>query len=259
LVNTRHVAGAAIFTAFVFAVTFSFAATTSTGGYFDVGEIMVYITALVMGPYVGAFAGGVGSMLSDALLAPQFAVGTLVIKGAEGFIVGYLGQRFQGSQAERHHRLIGVILAVLVASTVVAAGTIAFPDISLLIGQQGFTPVASSPDIVLSFSFWLVLGALVLAATLLISKKIGPRFAWVSLAIILGGAEMVVGYFLYETQVLQLGLASPSAEVPVNALQAIAGLLIAPPVAARVQGAFGKQLRSTEVEAGKGALRGGSS
>jgi uncharacterized membrane protein len=241
MVKTRNIAGAAIFTAFVFAVTFSFAATTSTGGYFDVGEIMVYITALVMGPYVGAFAGGVGSMLSDALLAPQFAIGTLVIKGAEGFIVGYLSQRFPQILAEKHHRLIAVILGVTVAATVIVSGTVSFPDVSFLLGQQGFTPTATSPDIALSWVIWLVLGGLAFATTVLVSMRIGPRFTWISMAILLGGAEMVIGYFLYETRVLQLGLVSPSAEIPVNALQAIAGLLIAPPVAARVQGAFRKQ------------------
>ena len=121
-VNTREVAGATIFTAFVFAVTFSFAATTSTGGYFDVGEIMVYISALVMGPYVGAFAGGVGSALSDALLAPQFAPGTLVIKGAEGFIVGYLGRRgfnkLPDSVQRRMWAVLGTIVPLLVAARV---------------------------------------------------------------------------------------------------------------------------------------------
>jgi len=218
---------------------------------------MVYVTALVMGPYVGAFAGGVGSMLSDALLAPQFAIGTLVIKGAEGFIVGYLGQRLPQGQAERHQRMIGVILGILVAVTVVVAGEISFPDVALLVGQQGFTPVATSPDVALSFTLWLIIGAIAFAATLFASSRIGPRFAWIALAIIIGGAEMVVGYFLYETQVLQLGLASPSAEIPVNALQAVAGLLVAPPVAARVQGAFRKQPGASR-RAGEGGALGGS-
>ncbi|MDG7008705.1 MAG: ECF transporter S component [Nitrososphaerota archaeon] len=240
MVNTREVAAAAIFTAFVFAVTFSFAATTSTGGYFDVGEIMVYIAALVMGPYVGAFAGGVGSALSDALLAPQFAPGTLVIKAAEGFIVGYLGRRGWGGLPPGIQKRMGLVLGAVVGVIVFAVGAVYFPDVSVSLGQLGFTPVVATPDYALSLAAWAVLALVSLVATVAVSSRIGPRFTWVALAIFAGGAEMVAGYFLYETGVLQLGWASPTAEIPVNALQAVVGLIIAPPVAARVQGMFGR-------------------
>lgn len=240
MVKTREVAGATIFTAFVFAVTFSFAATTSTGGYFDVGEIMVYIAALVMGPYVGAFAGGVGSMLSDALLAPQFAPGTLVIKGAEGFIVGYLGRKGLTDAPARFQKWTGVVLGALVALMVEFIGLAEFPDASVSLGQLGFTPVVSTPDFQLSFAFWSALAILSFLVTFAVSLKLGAGYSRVVVAILLGGAEMVAGYFLYETGVLQLGLASPTAEIPVNALQALVGLIIAPPVASRVRRAFAR-------------------
>jgi len=240
--NTREVAGATIFTAFVFAATFSFAATTSTGGYFDIGEVMVYITALVMGPYVGAFAGGVGSMLSDALLAPQFAPGTLLIKAGEGYIVGYLGQKgFRGLPGVFQKRM-GMILGFVVALIVLVVGVVSFPDVSLSLGQGGFTPTASTPDVSLSLVVWLFAAVAAFALTVFASSRIGPRFTWVALAIFAGGAEMVAGYFLYETQVLRLGLVAPTAEIPVNVLQAVVGLVIAPPVATRVQNIFRKDL-----------------
>ena len=238
MAKTRRLAAAAVFTAFVFVTTFSFAVTTSTGGYFDVGEVMVYITALVMGPYVGAFAGGVGSAMSDALLAPQFAPGTLVIKAAEGFIVGYLGQRGFRDLPNRVQKGMGALLGVVVAAVVLAVGLVSFPDASLLFGQAGFTPTASTPDVSVSVAVWIVLAAVAFAVTLFVSRKVGPRFTWIALAIFVGGAEMVAGYFLYETSVLQIGFAEPIAEIPVNALQAMVGLIVAPPVAARVQSLF---------------------
>jgi len=249
--RTREVAGAAIFTAFVFATTFSFAATTSTGGYFDVGEIMVYITALVMGPYVGAFAGGVGSMLSDALLAPQFAPGTLVIKGAEGFIVGYLAQRGFRGIPESAQRRVGVLLAAVVGAAVIVIGLTSFPDVSLSLGQLGLTPTASTPDYPLSVTVWLGAACHAFVVTFVVSSRIGRRFTWVALAILAGGAEMVAGYFLYETQILQLGLVAPTAEIPVNVLQALVGLIVAPPIAARVQGVFGARGRLEHGQIGK--------
>ena len=252
--RTSEVAGAAVFTAFVFAATFSFAATTSTGGYFDVGEIMVYITALVMGPYVGAFAGGVGSMLSDALLAPQFAPGTLVIKGAHGFIVAYLAQRGVRRFPEGVQRWVGVLLAAVVGVAVAAIGLTSFPDVSISLGQLGLTPTASTPDYPLSVAAWTGAACLAFVVTFVIGSRIGQRFAWVALAILAGGAEMVAGYFLYETQVLQLGLLAPSAEIPVNVLQAVVGLIVAPPIAARVQGVFGARGRLGRGPTGKEAV-----
>ena len=248
--RTREVAGAAVFTAFVFAATFSFAATTSTGGYFDVGEVMVYITALVMGPYVGAFAGGVGSMLSDALLAPQFAPGTLVIKGAEGFIVGYLAQKgFRGNQGIQ--KRVGLLLAGVVGAAVIVIGLVSFPDVSLSLGQLGLTPTASTPDYPLSVTVWTGVACLAFVVTLLVSSRIGQRFTWVAIAILAGGTEMVAGYFIYETQILQLGLVAPTAEIPVNLLQALVGLVVAPPIAARVQGVFGARARLRDGQMGK--------
>ena len=65
------------------------------GQRFNAGDIMVFITSLTFGPAVGGFAGGVGSSLSDALLpgGQYFAPFTLVIKGTEGYLVGYVARR----------------------------------------------------------------------------------------------------------------------------------------------------------------------
>ena len=52
---------------------------------------MVYTTAILFGPLVGAFAGGIGSMFADLFLGySHFAPATLIIKGLEGAIVGLL-------------------------------------------------------------------------------------------------------------------------------------------------------------------------
>ncbi|MCL2358716.1 MAG: ECF transporter S component [Nitrososphaerota archaeon] len=63
----------------------------ATSGYFNLGETALYVAALLFGPFVGAFAGGMGAALSDVYLGfAHFAPGTLVIKGAEGAVVGLL-------------------------------------------------------------------------------------------------------------------------------------------------------------------------
>ena len=67
----------------------------ATGGYFNFGDIMIFIAALTFGPEVGGFAGGIGSGLSDFLGGfGTFAPFTLVIKGAEGYVAGLVSRRF---------------------------------------------------------------------------------------------------------------------------------------------------------------------
>ena len=58
----------AVFTALVFLSTYLFQIPIpATQGYFNLGDIMIFISALTFGPTVGGFAGGIGSSLSDAL------------------------------------------------------------------------------------------------------------------------------------------------------------------------------------------------
>ena len=61
----------------------------ATSGYFNLGETLIYIAALLFGPFVGAIAGA-GATISDALVAAQYAPGTFTIKAIEGFFVGFL-------------------------------------------------------------------------------------------------------------------------------------------------------------------------
>ncbi len=54
----------------------------------------MYLTAILFGPYIGAIAGGFGAFFADLFLnAALFAPGSLVIKGLEGFIAGFVYYR----------------------------------------------------------------------------------------------------------------------------------------------------------------------
>ena len=153
---------ATVFAALVFTVTSQIPPIPipATGGYFNVGEAIIYIAALLLGPFVGAFSGGIGAMIADVYLGyGYFAPGTLIIKGVEGVIVGFLN-----------------------------------------IKLENFIPNPTSRAII---------------------------------SVVVGGLEMVGGYFLYETL---LALLFPSleifaiAEIPLNIGQMLAGLVIAIPI-----------------------------
>jgi len=62
--------------------------------YFNLGEGVLYVIALLLGSHFGGLCGGLGAALADVLLGyPLWAPLTLVIKGVEGFVVGKLAPR----------------------------------------------------------------------------------------------------------------------------------------------------------------------
>ncbi len=156
---TFRITVAAVFAALVFAVTSQIPPIPipATSGYFNIGETTIYIAALIFGPLVGGFAGGVGSALSDAFLGyGLFAPGTFFIKGGEGIIVGFLNTNLR--------------------------------------------------------------------------RRISNLTICASIAVAVGGAEMVIGYFLYELLVIGYPFAVALAEVPFNIVQMLIGLIVAIPV-----------------------------
>ena len=143
---------AVVFTALVFIVTSQIPPIPipATGGYFNVGETTIYVAALLFGPFVGGFSGGIGAMLSDIYLGfGHFAPGTLIIKGVEGTIVGFLNIKlknwisnsavratisviFGGLEMVAGYFLYETLLAVLFPSFEI----LAIAEIPLNIGQM---------------------------------------------------------------------------------------------------------------------------
>jgi len=60
------------------------------GGYFNVGDVMIFVCALTFNPIIGGLAGGVGSAIADIIGFPVFAIPTLIIKGLEGFLASLI-------------------------------------------------------------------------------------------------------------------------------------------------------------------------
>jgi uncharacterized membrane protein len=68
---TIIIAAGAIFAALVAAVTLTIAIPIpATSGYFNFGETLIYVAALLFGPIVGLIAGA-GASIADMLVAPN--------------------------------------------------------------------------------------------------------------------------------------------------------------------------------------------
>ena len=82
----------AVMTAFVTVATFLIQIPNPpTRGYINVGDAMIFTTALTFGSYIGGVAGGLGSALADLWAGfGYFAPFTLIIKGFEGLVAGLI-------------------------------------------------------------------------------------------------------------------------------------------------------------------------
>ncbi len=116
--NLRTTSLNAVLTALVAAATLSIRIPVpATQGYINLGDAVVIAAALVLGPRTGLIAGGIGSALADWLGGyAHWAPFTLIIKGLEGFLVGYIVSRRWGS------RRLRTILAVASGGLTIVGG-----------------------------------------------------------------------------------------------------------------------------------------
>jgi len=226
--SVLKVAITAVFTALVTVATVAFSVyVPATRGYFNIGETAVYVTALLFGPLIGAFAGGVGSMFADILLGYSiYAPGTLLIKACEGAIVGFLSRQTLRSISHTRRKVLTLLAAL---------------SVGLLIGYVGISyyagpmeaSIGSPPtgymtaSFFVPYAFWIALGIVALVSIVYVGLRYDPQFGALVFSVLAGGLEMVIGYFLYEQ--LILGVAAV-AEVPVNIGQMTVGLVISIPV-----------------------------
>ena len=106
----------AVMVAFVLVVTYLLSTPIpNLGGQavFDAGDIAIFISSLSFGPVVGGIAGGLGSGLSDAAYGSYYAPFTLVVKGLEGLLSGYLAVRLRSRSRQFIGWAVGAVAMVL--------------------------------------------------------------------------------------------------------------------------------------------------
>jgi uncharacterized membrane protein len=234
-ISTIQLGATPVFTALVCATTMVFSIyVPSTKGFFNIGETMVYITALLFGPFVGAFAGGVGSMLADIFLGyPHYAIATLIIKACEGGVVGFLSHKRPSFESKTEWKAFSFVIGASIGVLLGTIGSLYYSgavDISF-----GIPPLQSgSLSTFIPAELWICLGILVILLITGMGIFSEPEVGWQVFTTVLGGICMVAGYFIY--QQFFLGWLFPSmkvvaiAEIPVNIGQMTIGLIVSTPI-----------------------------
>lgn len=122
-------------------------------GYTNLGDGFILLSAFLFGPFYGAVAGGIGSMLADIISGYAFyAPATLVIKGLIAVIVALLWKAMSKRGGDKVWKKI---LASLVAEIWMAAGYWAFE--TLFLGEAK-AALASIPNNIAQGLVGVVLG-----------------------------------------------------------------------------------------------------
>jgi len=116
-----------LFIALVFLATyFTRIPTPLPGGYFNLGDAVIMLAAVFLGPVGGMIAGGIGSAFADmAASALIFAPITLVVKGTEGLVIGLITAKYRRDHLETRHTSpfnFSLILALVIGALVMVAG-----------------------------------------------------------------------------------------------------------------------------------------
>lgn len=112
-ISTKRIVLNGLMIALVFLTT-RFTAIPVGIGYFNIGDVAIMITAVLLGRNSGFLAGSIGSALSDALSPfSYYAPITFVVKGLEGYIMGSIAYSAGATKKGEITRIVAVVAGVV--------------------------------------------------------------------------------------------------------------------------------------------------
>lgn len=107
----------ALFAALACACTLVISIPMPTGGYVNIGDAIIYIAAIVVGPFLGGAAGAIGACIADIILGYAFyAPATFIIKGIEGIVCGIMYFAVLKNAKPFVRRLVSMLVAGMAMS-----------------------------------------------------------------------------------------------------------------------------------------------
>lgn len=193
----------------------------ATRGYFNIGETMIYLVALLFNPVTAAFAGGVGSALADIVLGYSiYAPATLLIKAAEGAVASILVRKMRGPR----YGLFVLSLCTITAYLFM----LLFVGYTFFVGEVEltFSGILTIRGFIEPIS-WIIIVPILIATPLYMLVRRRDEVGLILISLLLAGSIMIFGYFLYEWYLVgEYALV----EVPVNLGQVVIGIAVALPI-----------------------------
>jgi len=131
----------AMFAAMVCVSTICIQIASPVGGYVNLGDALVLMSAFLLGPVYGTAAAGIGSALADLLTGyAYYAPGTLIIKAGIALIASLLLKAFDRS-GKMIPRTLRMVIAGIPGEIFMVAGYLLYAWVCLSYGPGAVTSI----------------------------------------------------------------------------------------------------------------------
>ena len=154
--KVRKLVLSALMAALVYVATSIIQIPSPVNGYVNLGDCFVLLSGWLLGPWYGAAAAGIGSMLTDLLSGyGYYAPGTFVIKGLDALVAALIFKAMGRTS-------VAAIVSGLVGEIIMVVGYFGYA--ALLLGK-GIGAAASIPGNLVQAAMGLVIGFVLLKIT----------------------------------------------------------------------------------------------
>ncbi|MEM2911733.1 MAG: ECF transporter S component [Candidatus Bathyarchaeia archaeon] len=195
-----------VFTLFVCFLSIIFIFIPSSKGLFIIGEPLFFLSALLFGPFAGAFVGGVGFALADLLLGyPHYIIAALAVKASAGFIVGKVNRC--GAYIHRFFSIASDLLLIslfMLVGITIYSGDIYFGYIkTFFLGEEVLK--SDGLEVYKGYIpnwFWVIASIIITFFIFWKNSKDAHNHKWTGVSLLSGCLIIVFGYFIHETFIL---------------------------------------------------------
>ena len=148
-IKVKKLVFSALMAALVYAATMMIQIPSPMNGYVNLGDCFVLLSGWLLGPWYGAAAAGIGSMLTDLLSGyAHYAPGTLVIKAADAMAAALIFRAMGRGKT-------GMLVSGVVGEIIMVLGYFAYA--AMLLGK-GLAAATSIPGNIAQGVAGIVLG-----------------------------------------------------------------------------------------------------
>lgn len=134
--NTRLIVLAGVMASLVAVGTLIIQVPSPMKGYIHIGDSMVYLSGIILGPVFGGFAAAIGSMFADLYAGyATYAIPTFIIKGFDAAAIALIYKAFTLRSDSSLSKVMGYLTGVVVGGSIMVGGYLLYE--TFLYGFEG--------------------------------------------------------------------------------------------------------------------------
>lgn len=155
--KTKKIVMAALMAAMTCIATMIIQVPSPVNGYIHLGDGLVLLSGILLGPVYGGAAAGLGSMFADLLAGyPHYALGTLVIKALAAVVGGLVYHRLTKNKYTLKSNTLIIVIAGIFGGIIVTSGYFLY---SFAILSKGILAAASIPGNIVQNIFGIIVSS----------------------------------------------------------------------------------------------------